>query len=42
MLSGPKIDDIWYNKLSKPKKDDNALENLSMAADGKEIDAVSK
>ena len=42
MLSGPKTDDMWYNKLSKSKKDDNSLENLSMAADGKEIDAVSK
>ena len=42
MLSGPKTNDMWYNKLSKSPQDGNILENLNLAIDGKELESGSK
>ena len=42
MLSGPKTNDMWYNKLGKSPQDGNILENLSLAKDGTELHTGSK
>ena len=42
MFSGPKTNDMWYNKLGKSPQDGNILENLNLARDGKELDSGSK
>ena len=42
MFSGPKTNDMWYNKLGKSPQDGNILENLNLARDGKELESGSK
>ena len=37
MLSGPKTNDMWYNRLSKFTKDNSVLGNLNLATDGIEL-----
>ena len=34
MLSHPKTNDMWYDKLSKSMKDESLLQNLNQAKDG--------
>ena len=41
MLSGPKTNDMWYNKLSKSPQDGNILENLNLAIDNQELESGS-
>ena len=41
MLSGPKTNDMWYNKLSKSPPDGNILENLKLAIDNQELESGS-
>ena len=42
MLSRPKANEMWYNKLSKSQGDNDLLDNLDLDKDGKELESGSK
>lgn len=42
MLSRPKTNEMWYNKLSKSQGDNDLLDNLDLDKDGKELESGSK
>ena len=42
MLSRPKTNQMWYNKLSKSQRDNDLLDNLDLDTDGKGLKSGSK